>query len=190
LTAGIVGILLAAGKGSRFGGDKLHYRLPNGLAIGVAAAANLLPACQRLIAVIRPNDNELAELLTHVGCEILTCAAASQGMGHSLAAAVNASANAHAWIVALGDMPFIQTSTHQLVAYHLTQGASLVAPEYQTHRGHPVGFSKNWRSQLIALTGDQGGRFILDRYPSQITHCSVDDPGVLQDIDRRTDLPT
>ncbi|MHB1290933.1 MAG: NTP transferase domain-containing protein, partial [Sulfuricella sp.] len=38
----ITGILLAAGAGTRFGGDKLQFPLPDGTPIGVKAARNLL----------------------------------------------------------------------------------------------------------------------------------------------------
>jgi molybdenum cofactor cytidylyltransferase len=119
MSRGIVGILLAAGNGSRFGGDKLRYCLDDGTPLGVAAAVNLRPACEYMTAVLRPNDDELASLLTEAGCEIIFCAEACKGMGHSLAAGVGATADASAWIVALGDMPFIRTATHQAVAESL-----------------------------------------------------------------------
>lgn len=50
----IVGILLAAGRGSRFGSDKLLHPLADGTPMAVAAAASLLQACGRVIAVLRP----------------------------------------------------------------------------------------------------------------------------------------
>lgn len=186
----IVGILLAAGNGSRFGGDKLRYRMPDGTPLGVSAAVNLHPACERLVAVLRPNDNELASMMREGGCEIIFCPEAYKGMGHSLAAGVRATAEASAWIVALGDMPFIQTATHQAVAESLKSGASLVATQYQERRGHPVGFSSIWLPQLVTVTGDQGGKAILTSHSEQLTLCSVDDPGVLRDIDRPEDLST
>ena len=109
-------------------------------------------------------------------------------MGQSLATGVRAAPDAAAWIVALGDMPFIATSSHQAVATRLRAGASLVATEYEGQRGHPVGFSKNWYTELCALAGDQGARTILAQYSSALDLCTVKDPGVLRDIDRPVDL--
>lgn len=184
----IVGILLAAGAGSRFGSDKLSHRLPDGTPLAVAAANRLLPVCEQVVAVLRPDRGELAAALTAVGCEIVLCPEAEQGMGHSLAAGVRASADAAGWIVALADMPFIASSSHAAVAAALQAGASLAATQYRGRRGHPVGFARSWQAQLLALSGDQGGKTLLERQRQALTLCPVDDPGVLWDIDTPQDL--
>lgn len=188
MTDEIVGVLLAAGAGKRFGGDKLLYRLPDGTPMAVAAAAHLKPACERVVAVVRPGHGELAALLAAAGCKIVLCPEAEDGMGHSLAAGVRATAGASGWIVALADMPFIACASHQAVASGLRAGASLAASQYQGRRGHPVGFSSVWFAQLAALTGDQGARSILEQHRTELVVCPVDDPGVLRDIDRPADM--
>lgn len=188
MTGPIVGILLAAGRGSRFGSDKLLHRLPDGTPLAVAAASSLRPACDRLIAILRPGSNPLATLLADVGCETVICPEAESGMGHSLAAGVKASPEAAGWLVALADMPFIEPSSHQAVAASLRAGASLAACEYRGRRGHPVGFAGHWFAQLAILSGDQGGRTILEAYRQELALCPVDDPGVLRDIDRPADM--
>lgn len=188
--SGIVGILLAAGIGSRFGSDKLLYRLPCGTPIAVAAANNLRPTCDRMVAVVRPNHWELAFLLAAAGCEITPCYEAEGGMGHSLATGVQATSGASGWIVALADMPFITSASHQAVASQLRDGASLVATQYQDRRGHPVGFSREWYLQLLAMHGDEGGRAILEKHREKLILCPVNDPGVVLDIDCREDLKT
>lgn len=184
----IVGILLAAGRGSRFGSDKLVHRLPDGTPMALAAARNLRPACERLIAVLRPGSDALAGLLAAEGCETVICQDADAGMGRSLARGVRQSADAAAWIVALADMPFILPASHRSVAASLRAGASLAASEFHGRRGHPVGFGGQWLEQLTALSGDQGGRSILASHRQQLVLCPVDDPGVLRDIDRPEDL--
>ncbi len=189
MTHGIVGVLLAAGRGQRFGSDKLMFALPDGTPMAVAAALSLRPACERVIAVLRPDHGALAAALAAVGCERLVCPQAHLGMGHSLAAAVSATADAAGWIVALGDMPFIASRSHHAVAIGLQTGASLVATEYQGRRGHPVGFSSKWFPELSTLTGDQGGRVILATHRHELLCCPVDDPGVILDIDFPADLP-
>lgn len=188
VTGEIVGILLAAGCGHRFGGDKLEYVLPDGRPIAVAAADSLRPACDRLIAVLRPGAERLGKLLSAARCETVICDEADLGMGHSLATAIRATPNASAWIVSLADMPFVATSSHQAIAACLRNGASLAVPEFQGKRGHPVGFSGRWFTPLSNLTGDQGGRSILQAHETEITLCPVDDSGVLRDIDKLSDL--
>lgn len=187
-SAAIVGVLLAAGRGSRFGSDKLLHKLPDGRPLAIAAAASLRPACERLVAVVRPGCPALAEQLAAADCTIVECADADGGMGHSLAAGVRATPDAAGWLVALADMPFIATASHRVVADHLRAGASLAASEYRGQRGHPVGFAARWFDQLACLTGDYGGRTILLAHRRQLVLCPVDDPGVLRDIDRPEDL--
>jgi molybdenum cofactor cytidylyltransferase len=185
----LVGILLAAGQGSRFGSDKLLQPLADGTPLAVAAARRLRPACDRLLVVLRPGSDILAGWLAAEGCETLLCPDAAEGMGRSLAAGVRATPDAAAWLVALADMPFIAEASHRAVAASLRGGASLAAASYQGRRGHPVGFAGHWRAQLAALRGDEGGRSILAAHCHELVLAPLDDPGVLRDIDRPADLP-
>lgn len=190
MTGAIVGILLAAGAARRFGSDKLMFPLADGRPMALVAAANLRPACDRLVVVLRSADHPLAALLDAEGAELVIAPDADGGMGHSLAAAVRATREAAGWIVALADMPFIRSASHAAVAAALRAGASLAATEFQGRRGHPAGFSRQWLAPLSALAGDQGGRDILRKHRQQLVSCAVDDAGVLTDIDRPDDLPS
>ena len=186
----ISAILLAAGSGSRFGGDKLLHPLPDGTPIGVAAARNLLAAVPDVIAVVRPGDFPLADLLEQEGCRVTVCPHAARGMGASLAHGVGACRNVDGWLVALADMPSIKTATIALVVRELEAGRDLIAPTYQGQRGHPVGFGKRVGAQLAALDGDAGARDIIVAHKGELVLIECDDPGILQDIDRKSDLAT
>src|SRR6185295_14306639 len=101
----IVGILLAAGRGLRFGGDKLLADL-SGESIGVVACRNLLAAVPGVIAIVRPNDDALAAVLEATGARVIRCGNADQGMGASLACGVQSTIGAKGWLVTLADMPW------------------------------------------------------------------------------------
>ena len=181
-------ILLAAGAGSRFGGGKLLHPLGDGVAIAAHAARNLVSAGLDVTAVVRPGDFPVAELLEQEGCRVTVCPDAAQGMGVSLAHGVAQSREAAGWIVALADMPRIRPETIARVAQVLMAGADIVAPSYQGDRGHPVAFSRKFVHELQLLTGDSGARAIVQRNQAMVKLVEADDPGVLLDIDRRTDL--
>jgi len=183
----IVAILLAAGQGSRFGGEKLLAKLADGTPVGIQSVRNLKQALTDVIAVTRPEDADFRVLLHAEGIRVEICPRAHEGMGASLAHGVLATYDADAWIIALGDMPRIRPATIRLIAAALAGGAAIVAPVYRGTRGHPVGFSGAQREALAALSGDAGARDIL-RAERNITLLDCDDPGVLADIDTPADL--
>jgi len=191
----IVGILLAAGAGTRFGGDKLLAPLrvafddvPAGTPIGVVACRHLLAALPETIAVVRPGDAELALALTAEGARVIECARADEGMGASLACGVAATADADGWVVALADMPWIRPATVRSVAAALADGADIAAPFLAGQRGHPVAFSRMHYAALAALGGDEGARSLLATHRHAIRPIAVDDPGITRDVDREADL--
>ena len=183
----IAGVLLAAGAGARFGGGKLRYPLPDGVPVGVAALRNLRAAVHQVVAVVRPGDDELRQLLEGEGVPVIECALADRGMGHSLAAGVAGSTDADGWLIALGDMPLVQPRTIRTLAHALEQGSAIVVPVFDGERGHPVGFSRRFRAELLALSGDAGARTVVTAHAAAVHRLDVDDPGVLQDVDTRAD---
>jgi molybdenum cofactor cytidylyltransferase len=185
-----VGILLAAGRGRRFDPagrrNKLLQRLPGGDLVVVASARHLLSVLPKVIAVVPPQDGGVADALRALGCEVTVCLDADSGMAASLVHALRHSLPADAWLVALGDMPFVLPSTIQSLSDALAGGAGIAAPVLNGRRGNPVGFGKAHLAELLALQGDQGARNILKSHP--VTEVEVADPGILRDIDTSADL--
>jgi molybdenum cofactor cytidylyltransferase len=184
----MVAVLLAAGAGTRFGGGKLLHPLPDGVAIAAHAARNLRAADFDIVAVVRPADFPLAEMLEQEGCYVTPCADAVRGMGHSLAHGISCAQEAAGWIVALADMPRIQPATIRAVADCVSDGALIAAPAYRGERGHPVAFSSALKHELLALAGDSGARAVLERHCERIRLIECDDAGTVLDVDARTDL--
>lgn len=184
------GILIAAGQSRRFGADKLLHPLGDGTPIAVAAFRNLKPACAEVVAVLRPEQESLASLLWNEGARIVICEESHAGMGHSLAAGVQASANADGWLLALADMPYVQTATMKRIAQAVSSGASIAAPTYEAQRGHPVAFSGRWFEHLASLSGDAGARSLLQAHADELVLIACDDAGIHRDIDTPADLLT
>jgi molybdenum cofactor cytidylyltransferase len=184
----IVAILLAAGSGSRFGGEKLLHPLPDGVAISAHAARNLVAVAPEVVAVVRWGDFPLYDLLEQEGCRVTDFQGAAQGMGASLAHGVAQARDADGWVVALADMPSVRPDTIRSIIAALEGGALIAAPMHDGKRGHPVGFGAPLRHELLALSGDQGARAVIERHRDEVTLVECNDPGTLIDIDRRDDL--
>ena len=127
--------------------------------------------------------------LLDAGFQVETCDQADRGMGFTLATAVAASGKKDDLLVVLADMPFVTIDTLGKLILALQAGAPLVQPIYGQTPGNPVGISYRFRSQLLKPSGDFGARELLKRYAEKISYVAVDDPGVIQDIDRPGDLP-
>ena len=185
----VVAILLAAGSATRFGSDKLLHSLPHEVPIAVQAARHLrIVFEENVLAVVRPEANELSDILRSEGCQVVVCENAAEGMGASLACAVRAAVDAEGFVIALADMPFIRSSTIAAVRDALAAGAPLVAPYFRARRGHPVGIGAKFRSELEALRGDEGAKKIVAANEARLVKIPVGDPGVLRDIDTQRDL--
>jgi molybdenum cofactor cytidylyltransferase len=141
-----------------------------------------------VLAVVRPEAQDLAELFAKEGCKVVACANAAEGMGASLACAARAAGDADGFVVALADMPFIRSSTIAAVRDALAAGAPLAAPYFHARRGHPVGIAAKFRNELEALRGDEGARKIIAANETSLRKVPVGDPGVLRDIDTPGDL--
>ena len=189
----MIGILLAAGFSRRFGAsNKLLQVLPDGSPIALASAKRLIEAIPLSIAIVRPENKVLAQLLQDAGLKVFFCTEQETEMADSLSAAIKFSAafreSSDGFLIALADMPYIDSKTTAAIASKLSEGASIVVPTYQGKRGHPVGFSAKFRAELESLHGDEGARSILKRYPQEIIFLECDDSGILADIDTPADL--
>ena len=183
----IVGLLLAAGSGSRFGSDKLRHALPHGVPIAVQALRHLKAEVPNVVVVVRPGGEGLFP-----GEKVVVCPNADEGMGTSLACAARAAAhlfpNADGYLIALGDMPFVRRTTIAAVRDALAAGAPLAAPYFRARRGHPVGLAKRFYQDLSALSGDVGAKQLIRENERTLVKIPVGDPGVIRDIDTPGDL--
>jgi len=184
-------IVLAAGTGSRFGapGHKLTQRLGSSSVLG----ATLRHAIASHLAVIVVTTDALAEVARrHVASrDVVVLPAVGTpgphplGMGYSIATGVAARPDATGWLVLPGDMPMVQSTTLLAVAAALDQHPVTYA-QHRGRRGHPVGFGAELYSELVTLSGDEGARRLVARYPAH--GVEVDDAGVLIDVDTEADL--
>jgi len=180
-------VVLAAGQGSRFLGPrhKLEQPLAGGSVLGRTLAHSIetrLPVVVVTTARLAPL---VAEQLAGRDTIVVSDADARRGMGHSIATGVAERASSSGWLLLPGDMPLVRPSTLLAVAAAIEQHPVAYA-QHRGRRGHPVGFSAELYSELILLSGDEGARRLIARYPAFAAE--VDDPGVLVDVDTEADL--
>lgn len=176
-------ILLAAGRSTRFGADKLMHPLDDGTPMALAAARNLQAALPGALAVVNGENPELMALLEELGLRVTVCPNAMLGMGASLAWGVSQSRDADGWLIALADMPWILPDTIRAVAGAVAGASAIAAPVYQGRRGHPVAFGRDYGPALVDLWGDEGARGLLAALPGEVILLPCADSGVVRDVD-------
>ena len=184
-------IVLAAGIGSRFSASthKLTQRLGASSVLGStlrhAIASHLPVVVVTTVALADAARRHVAARDVVVVPSVGTPGPAPLGIGYSIAAGVSARPDASGWLVLPGDMPMVQSATLTAVARALEHHPVAYA-QHKGRRGHPVGFGAELYSELVTLSGDEGARRLVARYPAH--GVEVDDPGVLIDVDTEADL--
>ncbi|MEO8311429.1 MAG: nucleotidyltransferase family protein [Caldimonas sp.] len=184
-------VVLAAGRSERFGAGRHKLAQPLGASsvlaqtLARAIASHLRTVVVTTAAFVDVARSSVATRDVVVLPEVGSEGAASFGMGTSIAAGVRASADSDGWLILPGDMPLVQPATLLAVARALDQHAVAYA-QHGGRRGHPVGFAAELYPELAELSGDEGARRIIARYPAFAV--DLDDPGVLVDIDTEDDL--
>jgi molybdenum cofactor cytidylyltransferase len=214
----LVGVLLAAGRGSRFdalGHNNKLLALVNGQAVAVQSAANLRAHVDHLIIVIKPNSSALRQAFSDLDAQISECADAELGMGHSLAHGIASAQRLfapRAVLLALADMPYIRSDTLASLASlaTLARTETFARPETLARPDAIASLAEPATSRVIAaprFAGQRGHPVLFgnqhfdalmasrgDTGASQLLRgpdvqwLDVDDAGVIRDIDRPSDL--
>jgi molybdenum cofactor cytidylyltransferase len=180
-------VIPAAGRGSRFGGDV--HKLAQAFGASTVLGSTLRNALASQLPVVVVTTAALAPLagrqLAQRDIVIVSDEQAARGMGHTLAVGIAERSGAPGWLVLPADMPLVRPGTLLAVGRALEHHAVAYA-QHKGRRGHPVGFAAELYSELVMLTGDDGARRVMLRYPAHAE--DTDDAGVLLDIDTVSDL--
>src|SRR5579859_7241662 len=87
-------------------------------------------------------------------------------------------------LVLLGDQPLI-TAQHidTLIATYRTTDKRIIAPTYEGKRGNPILFDASLFPELLEVTGDEGGRSVLERHREEIATVETSNPLANIDVD-------
>lgn len=192
-------VVMAAGRSTRFGSDKRIHRLANGRMMLAQSVINALSSQNyQQIAIVLPQTDR--ELFAQVCEQVLSAGLTVDNLtplylteptlfGDNLAAAFTYLLKNPAWqpinycAVILADMPYIQPETHALLCDTVTKNKPACArPVFESNQqGHPVFFAKALWSELSQLTGEQGGKAIIQQHGCK--KIVVRDGGVVRDLD-------
>ena len=181
---GVVGLLLAAGSGERFGGPKALARDDDGTSWLLRSVQALRP-CAEIVVVVGAEAAQVAALLP-MSVPRIRADDWAEGMGASLRAGLAAlEPTSHdSALVSLVDLPDVDAAVvARLVA--ATEGpADLARAAYDGVPGHPVLLGRDhWPDVIDTATGDRGARDYLATHDVALVECGDLATGV--DVDSR-----
>jgi CTP:molybdopterin cytidylyltransferase MocA len=197
--AGVAGVLLAAGAGSRFGQPKALVVL-DGLTLAERGVTMLRAGgASPVLVVAGAAPIDIAGIHTVYNEQYRT------GMGSSLRVALQSlsvppatagdgtaaplAPDSGAVVVALADQPLISPEAVARLIAAYRAGASVAVAAYQGRPRNPVLLAREHWPEVIALaTGDQGARAFLRSRPELVTLVECGDTGRPDDIDTAADL--
>jgi molybdenum cofactor cytidylyltransferase len=191
-SARTAGVLLAAGRSSRFGEpNKLLMNIDGTPLVRRAAETLLDSGVERVVVVLGYEAAAVRDALDHLAVETVDNDRYAEGQATSVATGVRAlrsGPDVDAAVFALGDMPAIDpASVDRLLAAFDDEVGTALAAAYQGVRGNPVLFGHSHFDTLAAIEGDTGGRHILFETDAAAL-VETGDPGVCADVDEPADI--
>ena len=170
----IAGLLLAAGRSTRFGGNKLTAKL-NGKAI-VRLSGRALASLDVVYVVIPPGADAITQALSRLDVRFVVNLARDEGMASSIRAGIAAlEPDVDAVVIGLADQPLASPAVTDVLCERWSRGdVSAVVPTYADGQGHPVLFDRACFADLGALRGDTGARSVLRTLGDRCASVSVD----------------
>lgn len=185
----LVGVVLAGGRGTRFDeGNKLLATLDEKPIVSRAARSLAVDAVDHTVSILGHDADAVRRAVEPYVDETRENPAYAEGQSRSvrLGARVAGERDADAALFLPGDMPCVDRATIERLAAAVRDGAhTIVVPTYEGRRGNPVVFDAVHFDALQDVTGDTGGRALLERHA--VRRIAVDDPGVRIDVDTVAD---
>jgi molybdenum cofactor cytidylyltransferase len=174
LVARITAVILAAGRASRMGREKLLLMLGDKPVIRHVAemvrGAGLDEICDIVVVANPRNQDSVRAALADLDLRIICNPSFELGLGTSIATGVAAAGpDANALLLVQGDQPFVNAEIlRRLIAEWREHQSAFVASSYDEITTTPVLFSRALFAEMAALKGDVGARSVVRNHEGRV----------------------
>lgn len=187
-------LYLAAGRGARFGSNKLLHPL-EGKPLFRHGLDRLLAITARREETALTVVSRYPEILSYArerGAKAVDSLDSEKGVSHTIRAGLQALpplSPADFLLFVVADQPWLRADTLEAMLSAARPGLLGATAAFGERVGNPTLFSAPLVPELLALEGDQGGRKVLHRHREACLLVQVSRERELWDIDRRDQLP-
>ena len=189
-------IILAAGSSSRMGGGRHKLLLPlhDRPVLAHVIDAILASQARPLVIVLGHQAEEVRttiftgkipqEIIVVENPDFLQGMSTSMHLGVQVLISNDYTKNVDSALIVLGDQPLITPRVIDgLITTYRTTGKGMVAPLYDGKRGSPVLFDRRYFPELLEITGDEGGRKVVERHREDVEVVEMSDTVANFDVD-------
>jgi molybdenum cofactor cytidylyltransferase len=181
----IAAIVLAAGRASRMGSNKLVAELDGEPIVRRTVRAVLGSQARPVVVVTGHEADAVAGALAGLDVRLVHNPDFADGMSTSLRVGIVAVGTMDAALICLGDMPRLRPEHFDAVigAFRAGDPAEIVVPTFDRKRGNPVLWPRHYFAEIAALSGDVGARALIDRHADRVRLVTIADSAILVDVD-------
>jgi molybdenum cofactor cytidylyltransferase len=181
----VAAVVLAAGMSTRLPSGKCLLPLGKHTILERVLENVLASNANPVVVVVGYQYDRLMPLIGRYPVQIAINPVYQLGQSTSLKRGLMELPDSNGVLFCLADQPLISPEVlDQLIESFSISPVAAVYPEYQGRRGNPVLFGKEAFPKLFQLSGDTGGRKLIQTLPGdRMRALPVNDPGVLKDID-------
>jgi molybdenum cofactor cytidylyltransferase len=182
----VAAVVLAAGRSSRMGSNKLLADLHGKPVVRHVVEAALTSRAGPVFVVTGHQSGAVSVALAGLDVTFIDNPRYAEGMATSLQAGIAAVPDtSSAAAVLLGDMPLVTAEIINRLLDNLAgqAGSLAVVPVADGRRANPVVITRELFRDVEGLSGDRGARALLERAGDRVIEVPINDEGVLVDVD-------
>jgi len=185
----ISAVILAAGRSTRFPGNKLLTRIGGKTIIERVLGTFQESRVDRIIVVVGWQARKLLKSIEGLNVEAVINEKYDEGMSSSVRLGVRKVLESDAVIIHPADVPFISTNTiNKVIESYNTGGKPIVVAGYKGRPGHPILFCDSLFPEILEIREETLGlKSVVSRHSDEILVVETE-PACLFDIDSPEDL--
>jgi molybdenum cofactor cytidylyltransferase len=182
----IAAVILAAGRSTRMGTNKLLAEVRGIPMVGIAAEAALASRARPVLVVTGHQADAVRDAVAGLDVTLVANPDYADGLSTSLKAGIRAlPRHCEGALVLLGDMPRI-TGAHLdalTAVFEPEDGAAIVVPTHNGQRGNPVLWPVEFFAEMLDLEGDAGARKLIARHADRVREVDLGTDAIFLDVD-------